>query len=137
SQTNALTTGLLFQANHRLTLSAALDIYGDRYTPPYQGAPLLPASVARDASGVVSGGGLVLHDAIRDTNYNVRDGMMGSDSQWLRTRTEYQWSDPWRLTNELSLYNANRDWENSEDYTYNSGTGLLDRTTTIITHDHR
>lgn len=137
SQTNALTTGLLFQANHRLTLSAALDIYRDRYTTPYQGAPLLPASVARDPSGVVSGGGLVLDESIRDTNYNVRDGMMGSDSQWLRTRAEYQWSDRWRLTNELSFYNANRDWENSEDYTYNSGTGLLDRTTTIITHDHR
>lgn len=137
SQTDALTTSLLFQANDRLTLSAAVDIYHDRYTTPYQGAPLLPASVARHRSGVVSGGDLVLDKSIRDNNYNVRDGLMKSDSQWLRTRAEYQLNDRWRLTNELGLYNADRDWENSEDYTFNSGSGLLDRTTSIITHDHR
>ena len=76
SETTALTTGVLIQAGDRLTLSVALDLYSDRYATPYQGAPLLPADVARDPSDVVSGSGLVLDEAIRDNNYNVRDGEM-------------------------------------------------------------
>ena len=137
SQTTALTTGILIRASDRLTLTAALDLYSDRYTTPYQGAPLLPESVARDPSDVVSGGGLVLDESIRDNNYNVDDGAMVADSQWLRTKADYQLSSTWRLVNELSFYNANRDWANSEDFTYNSGTGLLDRSTTRINHHHR
>ncbi|SOC04475.1 iron complex outermembrane recepter protein [Alloalcanivorax xenomutans] len=141
SRTNALTTSLLFQATERLTLSAAFDVYQDRYTTPYQGAPLLPASVARDPSDVVSGGDLVLDESIRDNNYNVRDGAMTADSQWLRTKVGYELTPDWRLVNELGLYNANRDWANSEDFTYNadpnSGTGLLERGTTRINHHHR
>ncbi|MEP1894874.1 MAG: TonB-dependent siderophore receptor [Alloalcanivorax venustensis] len=137
SETTALTTGILIQASDRLTLSAALDLYSDRYATPYQGAPLLPADVARDPSDVVSGGGLVLDEAIRDNNYNVRDGEMVADSQWLRTKADYQLSGTWRLVNELSVYNANRDWANSEDFTYNDATGQLDRLTTRINHHHR
>ncbi|MEO1902831.1 MAG: TonB-dependent siderophore receptor [Alcanivorax sp.] len=137
SETTALTTGILVQASDRLTLSAALDLYSDRYATPYQGTPLVPADVARDPSDVVSGGGLVLDESMRDNNYNVRDGKMTADSQWLRTKADYQLSDQWRLVNELSLYNANRDWANSEDFTYNDATGELDRGTTLINHHHR
>ncbi|MFP1678480.1 TonB-dependent receptor [Alloalcanivorax sp. C16-2] len=137
SETTALTTGILVQATDRLTLSAAVDLYSDRYATPYQGTPLVPASVARDPSDVVSGGGLVLDESMRDNNYNVRDGEMTADSQWLRTKADYQLSDRWRLINELSLYNANRDWANSEDFTYNDATGQLDRGTTRINHHHR
>ncbi|MBL7251250.1 TonB-dependent siderophore receptor [Alcanivorax marinus] len=137
SETTALTTGILVQATDRLTLSAAVDLYSDRYATPYQGTPLVPASVARDPSDVVSGGGLVLDESMRDNNYNVRDGEMTADSQWLRTKADYQLSDRWRLINELSLYNANRDWANSEDFSYNDATGQLDRGTTRINHHHR
>ncbi len=137
SETTALTTGILVQATDRLTLSAALDLYSDRYATPYQGTPLVPADVARDPSDVVSGGGLVLDESLRDNNYNVRDGKMTADSQWLRTKADYQLSERWRLVNELSLYNANRDWANSEDFTYNDVTGELDRGTTRINHHHR
>lgn len=137
SETTALTTGILIRASDRLTLSAALDLYSDRYATPYQGAPLVPADVARDPSDVVSGGGLVLDESIRDTNYNVRDGEMVADSQWLRTKADYLLTDTWRLVNELSFYNANRDWANSEDFTYNDATGQVDRLTTRINHHHR
>ena len=137
SETTALTTGVLIRASERLTLNLALDLYTDRYATPYQGTPLVPESVARDPSDVVSGGGLVLDESMRDNNYNVRDGKMTADSQWLRTKADYQLSGQWRLVNELSLYNANRDWANSEDFTYNNGTGELDRGTTRINHHHR
>ncbi len=138
SRVDALTSSILIQASDRLLLSAAIDLYSDSYRTPYQGAPLLPATLARDPSSVVSGpDGLVLDESIRDNNYNVDNGSMAADSQWLRTRADYQLSQRWRLINELGLYNANRDWANSEDYTYNETSGLLDRSTTRINHHHR
>lgn len=133
SRTNAFTTGLLLTPTDKLTLSFDLDLYSDEYSTPYQGAPLLPASVARDPSDVVSGD-LLLDESSRDTNYNVENGIMESDSQWLRARVDYQLNDRWKLANEIGFYNADRNWANSEDFTYNAGTGQLDRLTTIITH---
>lgn len=133
SRTDAFTTSLLLTPTDELTLSFDLDLYSDKYSTPYQGAPLLPASVAHDPSDVVSGG-LVLDESIRDNNYNVENGIMESDSQWFRARVDYQLNENWKLANELGFYNADRNWANSEDFTYNTGTGQLDRLTTIITH---
>ncbi|MEQ3723528.1 TonB-dependent siderophore receptor [Alcanivorax sp.] len=133
SRTDAFTTGLLLTPTEKLTLSFDLDLYSDEYRTPYQGAPLLPASVARDPSDAVSGD-LVLDESIRDNNYNVNNGVMESESQWFRARVDYQLNEHWKLANEMGFYNADRNWANSEDFTYNAGTGQLDRLTTIITH---
>jgi iron complex outermembrane recepter protein len=138
STATALTTSLLWRASDRLSLTTALDVYSDRFRTPYQGTPLLPANVARDPSRVVhSRDGLVLDERLRDNNYNVDNGVMKADSQWLRTRAVYQLNEQWQLINELGVYNARRDWENAEDFTYNSVSGLLDRGTTLISHDHQ
>ena len=137
SQASALTTSLLWHASQRLTLVTALDLYTDRFSTPYQGTPLLPASVARDPSRVVhSRDGLVLDKRIRDNNFNVDNGMMKADSQWLRNRAVYQLNEQWQLINELGLYHADRDWQNAEDFTYDDVSGLLERGTTLINHDH-
>ncbi len=133
SRTDAFTTGLLLTPTEKLTLSFDLDLYSDEYRTPYQGAPLLPASVARAPSDAVSGD-LVLDESIRDNNYNVNNGVMESESQWFRARVDYQLNEHWKLANEMGFYNADRNWANSEDFTYNAGTGQLDRLTTIITH---
>jgi iron complex outermembrane receptor protein len=137
SKTTAITTGLKFEATDRLTLSAGLDYYEDDYNTPYQGLPLIQRSAARDPSGIVSSkDGLVVDEKLRDKNYDVEDGLMDSHSWWLRTRVEYALTDRWQLANELSYYDADRRWRNSEDFSYNNATGLLDRTTTKIYHDH-
>jgi len=138
SRTTALTTGILFQASDRLSLSAAFDIFSDNYATPYNGAPLVPRAIARDPSSVVSStGDLVVDEAERDTNYNPRDALMKADSQWLRTRVAYQINDAWQFVNELSYYNADRYWAYSGNFDYNMDTGLLDRATTKITHDQQ
>lgn len=138
STTTAMTTSLLWRASDRLRLTTALDVYSDRFKTPYQGTPLLPANVARDPSRVVhSRDGLVLDKRLRDNNYNVDNGVMKADSQWLRTHAVYQLNEQWQLINELGFYNAKRDWENAEDFTYNTVSGLLDRSTTLISHDHQ
>lgn len=137
SKTVAITTGVKVVPSDKLTVSASLDYYEDDYTTPYQGLPLIPVGAARDPSGIVSANdGLVVDEALRDKNYNVEDGLMASKSYWLRTRIEYALTDRWQLANELGYYDADRRWRNSEDFSYNDATGLLDRSTTKIYHDH-
>lgn len=138
SQASGFTSSLLWRASDRLSMTTSLDVHTDRYTSAYHGTPLLPRSVARRPSSALhSRDGLVLDKSIRNRNYNVDNGIMKADSQWLRNRVAYLLHPQWELINELGLYNADRDWLNAEDYTFNNATQLLDRTTSIITHEHR
>lgn len=133
-----LTTNGLFAPTDRLTLTASVAYFHDAFRTPYQGAPLVPRSVARDPSGLVSApGGMVIDRSLRGQNYNVEDGLMRSDTVWLRGAAEYRLTEGWTLRNEVSLFTANRYWANAEDYSFNRGTGLIDRTTTKVTHDHQ
>lgn len=137
SRTTGVTTGLLFTPTDRVSLALSFDYFHDESTTPYEGTPLLPAAVALRPSGVVrTADGRVIDRSVRERNYNVRDGIAESDSYWLRGSVDVDLSERWRFVNELNLYSADRDWINSEDFTYNAGTGLLDRTTTKILHDH-
>jgi iron complex outermembrane receptor protein len=136
SRTTQLTTGVLFEATDRLSLSASYDYFRDNYAASYYGAPLVARSAARDPSNIVSApGDLVLDKAERDTNYNPRNALMESDSHWLRTRLAYTLSDQWEFINELSYYSADRNWVETDSYTFNPATGLLDRSTGRIAHD--
>lgn len=138
SRASGFTSSLLWHASDRLSMTTSFDVYADRFSSAYHGTPLLPRSVARRPdSAVHSRDGLVLDKAIRNRNYNVDNGIMKGDSQWLRNRVTYQLHSQWQLINELGLYNADRDWRNAEDYTFDYASQLLERTTSIITHEHR
>jgi iron complex outermembrane receptor protein len=131
------TSSLALRPSDRLSVLLAFDYYQDRNRTPYQGTPLVPSSVARDASSIVSApGGYVLDRAMRDANYNVADGRMDSDSYWGRGRIAYELGGGWTVTDEANLYRGTREWENSEDFTFNEATAQLDRGTTKIYHDH-
>ncbi|GAB3670600.1 TonB-dependent receptor [Salinisphaera aquimarina] len=135
SRTTQLTTGVLFEATDRLSLSASYDYFRDNHAASYYGAPLVPRSAARDPSDVATGpGDMVIDAAERHTNYNPRNALMKSDSHWLRTRAAYALSDAWEFINELSYYTADRLWRETDSTTYNDATGLLDRSTGIIAH---
>jgi iron complex outermembrane receptor protein len=137
AQTRALTASLLVQASDRLTLNLFADYFRDR-SSPYFGSTLLPASVARDPSGLVENSqGLVLDRATIRTNYNVDDGVMESESLQIRARADYRLDDHWTLTNELAGYSADRLWRNVEDVSFNAATNRLNRNTTLIGHDHQ
>lgn len=136
SRTIQSTSSLKLQPLDNLSVLLAFDYYGDRNRTPYQGAPLVPRSVARDPSNVVrTTNGYVLDKAMRDENYNVTDGRMDSDAYWGRGRVSYDSGEGWTLTDEINAYKGKRQWENSEDFTYNQSSGLLDRSTTKIYHD--
>ncbi|GGB25408.1 TonB-dependent receptor [Sphingomonas metalli] len=131
------TNSLLLAPAPRLTILLAIDAFQDRNRTPYQGVPLVPAAAARDPSGRVTGANrYVLDRAMRDENYNVLDGRMDSDSVWGRGRVAYDLGEGWLLTDEAHVYHGKREWENSEDFTFDPASGLLDRTTTKIWHDH-
>lgn len=129
---------LLWRPSDAVSLKVALDYQRDDFDTAYFGAPLVPYSLAADPSGLVENSlGWVIDEAARDRNYNVRDGRMDSRSWWLRTRLDYRVAENWSLSNEASVYDARRRWDNTEDFSYNAATGLLDRSSARIHHDQR
>lgn len=138
SQTAAVTLAATAALSERVTTTFAIDYFHDDYETPYQGAPLIARSAALLPSTIVSApGGMVIDRALRNENYNVYDGEMNSTAVWARNRTDYRLNDQWTLRNDFNYYTANRLWANSEDFTYNAQTGLLDRSTTFISHDQQ
>ena len=137
SLAGAVTASLLLKPTDRLTLTLSGDYNHDDYSTAYFGSTLVPAAVARDPSDLVRNAqGLVLDKATIRRNYNVEDGEMTSTAWQLRARADYRLSDHWMLSNELAGYTADRLWKNSEDVTFDAATGRLNRSTTLIAHDH-
>ncbi|HWK49392.1 MAG TPA: TonB-dependent receptor plug domain-containing protein, partial [Steroidobacter sp.] len=138
SESIAGTLSLLIQPNDRLTVLLSADRFEDDFATAYYGTPLVSAAVARDPSSAVSGSsGLVLDKSMRDLNFNVTDGDMGSRSTWLRARAEYRFNDAWRIVSDSSWYDARRHWRDADEYTFNASTGLIVRGASLITHDHQ
>lgn len=138
SESTSATLAARWKPSDTLDVDIALDHYQDDFDTAYWGTPLIPAAIARDPSRLVrTGNGLVLDRALAERNYNVRNGLQDSHSDWLRTRVSWQIGDGLRLSNEFNYYDAHRRWMNSETYTYNARSRLLDRGTTRIEHDHQ
>jgi len=137
SDTFAATGAVLFQPSERFALTLSADYFEDDYQTIYYGTPVISAALAGDPSDAVSGSaGLVLDKAMRRLNFNVGDGRMGSDSLWLRARAEVELTDNLSLLSDSTFYSADRSWRDSDEYSFNAATGLVDRYTSLITHDH-
>jgi len=79
-----------------------------------------------------------IDERVRFRNYNVDDGTVRKEIGWLRGTVEYAFDGSWRLRNETYANDENRFWRNAEVYTYNAGTGLVDRSDWLwIVHDQR
>jgi len=138
SSSFAASGSLLFQPSDRFTLTLSADYYKDDFSTAYFGTPVVSSATARDPSSVVSGSaGLVLDKAMRKVNFDVADSIVKSNSTWLRARADYEVTDKLHIISDTSWYDADRLWQNADEYSYNAGTGLIDRSTTLITHDHQ
>lgn len=135
----AASAALAWLPGDDVRVDLAFDHQEDDYDTAYWGAPLVPAAIARDPSGLVRDGrrGYVVDRAQRRTNYNVDDAVQMSKSDWLRGRVQWRIGETWRFTGDAALYDAERRWHNAETYTYVPSTGLLARSSTRIEHDHR
>jgi iron complex outermembrane recepter protein len=137
SDTLAASGAITFKPDERFSLTLRADYLEDDYSTIYYGTPLVSRSVARNPSNAVSGSaGLVLDKAMRDLNFNVADGDMGSDTLWLRAQAEYRLTDAMKIVSDTSWYSADRIWQDADEYSFNAGSGLIDRSMTLITHDH-
>lgn len=126
----------LWKPTDKLSLNLAVDYSRDDYDTAYFGTPLVPRAAAREPSDLVqSADGRVLDEAMRDVNFNVRDGIVDSDTVWVRSGAEYRFNEAWSLRNDLDFYRSDRRFINAEYFGYNAATNLVDRSTGIVTHD--
>lgn len=74
--------------------------------------------------------------ALRGNNYNVEDSKIQFDDQWAELAFNWQASENTNATSKFYNIESKRDWRNTEQYLYNSVSGLIDRDgQTQISHD--
>ena len=131
-----LTTGVAFDVAPRTRLDLSFD-YSRDTGHAYWGTPLIPRSLAKDPTGVVSTpDGRVLDRALAGNNYNVLNDRNEAEAYWWRARGTHQLSSSWTLRNELAMNKVDRLWKNSESATF-SAPDSVDRDQTLITHNQR
>lgn len=131
-----LTTGIAFDVAPATRLDLSFD-YSRDTGHAYWGTPLVPRSVARDPTGVVSTpDGRVLDRSLTGNNYNVLNDRNEAEAYWLRARVTHKLTPAWTLRNEFAMNKVDRLWKNSESATY-SAPGFINRDQTIITHHQR
>lgn len=140
NQTDLLTVGgsLLWRADSGMSMLFSFEHAEDDSTGTYQGSPMVPADVALRPSHVVrSADGFVVDEATRHVNYNPLGATTGANSDLLRWRLELPLGDRWSLQNDLSWYQADRDFFYSDNWIYNRATGQFSRTAERIRHDQQ
>lgn len=96
---------------------------GDRKPSRYFGTPLVNGR---------------LLEALRFDNYNVADSNIRYQDSWNQVKTEWRVADGVTIRNALYYLSSRRHWKDVESYSYNSTTGLVDRSDYIeIFHDQR
>lgn len=97
--------------------------YGDQKPMRYFGTPLVNGS---------------LDESLRRKNYNASDSAIEYRDNWTQLKMEWDITDTLRLNNTAYMLTSNRHWRNIEDYTFNTGTGLIDRGDYLeILHDQQ
>jgi iron complex outermembrane recepter protein len=116
------------EASHTL----AVEQQYERVSQPYWGTPL-----QRNADNVVLG---QVHWDPRtvDVNYNVVDGRYQQDVRWLRSIIETRLSPSTHLTHTLYHYDALRDYDNLETYSFVNQNSQVQRSGALLQrHDQR
>lgn len=110
----------------------AVERQHERVDQPYWGTPLL-----RDAANAVVGA-VSIDPRTREVNYNVLDGKYQQDVTWARSIIEWQLAPSTRATHTLYHYDALRDYENVETYTWvNANTQVRRSNALLQRHDQQ
>ncbi len=117
---DALAGSLLYQATEDLSIRFSVD-YADIDTAPFWGTPLINGKAS---------------SSHRQNNFNFSDGKVLYEDIWSRVHVEWDISDSITFRNDSYLLDAEREWQNLEEYSYNGTTGLIDRAFYLgIIHD--
>ncbi|PCJ22659.1 MAG: TonB-dependent siderophore receptor [SAR86 cluster bacterium] len=102
---------LLYQPNADLSVRFSVD-YADVDTAPFWGTPLINGKAS---------------SSHRQNNYNFADGKVQYEDTWSRIHVEWNVADNITFRSDTYLLDATREWQNLEEYAYNSTTDLIDR----------
>ncbi len=111
---------VLFQPNTDFSMKFSVD-FAKIEPSRYWGTPLVNGQAT---------------EAAREQNYNFVDAKVQYKDVWERVHTEWKISPNLSFRNDTFAIQANREWQDLEEYYYNSGTKLLDRVSYLgIVHD--
>ena len=102
---------LLYQPSDALAVRFSVD-YADIDAPPYWGTPLIDGEAS---------------SSHRENNYNFSDGKVEYEDIWSRVHVDWNISPNITFRSDTYLLDATREWQNLEEYSYNSTSGLVDR----------
>jgi len=113
------TSGLQWKVTRNLDVKLSLDIQTDKMSS-YYGTPLVPASFGTDPlKGVLDSSlGEVLDARMRYNNYNVSNPEDTSTSYLPSATVTWQPTPNVTVSDEYYYFNARRNWENAETYTF-------------------
>jgi iron complex outermembrane recepter protein len=112
----------LFKPNADFSMQFSVD-YANIDEAPYWGTPLVDGKAS---------------DSLRQNNYNFADGKVEYQDLWARVHTEWKIASNLTFRNDTYLINADREWQNLEEYYYNDSTKQLDRLSYLgIVHDQQ
>lgn len=111
SEAEALALALAWQISDDLSLSVRYDS-GDQKPMRYFGIPVVDGNIV---------------EAFRESNFNVGDSEIRYEDDSVRIKADWHASDDVAVEAELYRLSSDRFWKNSEYYSYDTGTQLLDR----------
>ncbi len=119
-QREVLASSLLFQPNDNFRALLSID-YADIDAAPYWGTPLINGEAS---------------DSHRENNYNFGDGKVAYEDTWTKLHIDWQISPNVTFRSDTYFLDAEREWQNLEEYSYNNSTGQIDRAFYLgIIHD--
>ncbi|MES2606655.1 MAG: TonB-dependent receptor, partial [Pseudomonadota bacterium] len=122
SERKVAALSLLYKPTEDFSMKFSVD-YANLGEPRYWGTPLVNGQT---------------NDALRENNYNYEDAIVRYRDIWSRVHTEWKLADNLVFRNDTYLINADREWQNLEEYYYNSSTNLVDRLSYLgIVHDQQ
>lgn len=115
-----------------LTHTLAVERQHEKLTQPYWGTPMLRAT-----DGSVTGA-LRFDPGTYGVNYNVVDGRYEQEVTWARSLLEWTLSAQTRVSHTLYHYDALRDYDNVEAYTFKANNTAVERSSALLQrHDQR
>lgn len=127
-ESTSMAFSILSDLTADLSHTLALEYQEDQEDSPYWGSPLLKPV----------GDSMKIDKDRRFENYNVADGRYEQRVHWLRSILDYQLNDSTSLQNTLYHYDAQRDYRNLENYTYNADNSLVSRSAAYLQrHDQQ
>jgi len=147
SQSWNVSTGLDYRVSGAFKLFGALEYRQDK-SNAYWGTPLVSGAAAGVSAtgGIVAGtsvasisgnnlGPVTIDNRTLTTNYNVIDNNNEANQIWLRGGFEWALNSNLLLRSQIYGFTVNRTFFNSETYSFDPASGLVDRDRFFVGHD--